>query len=85
MTITPLSINRLIFTGSAAESVVESANSTTRSVTVCQLALLNMFNILSPFESADENQLLELADAILAWWVRALKIINLRDTIDDGV
>ena len=49
--------HRLIFTGSAAESVVEladftaeSANSTTDSVVVGRLSL---FNVLNPLESAD--------------------------------
>ena len=58
--------HRLIFTGSKAESVVELADSdsTTDSVIVGRLSVLNMFNILNPLKSADS--LLESADSKLA-------------------
>ena len=55
--------HRSIFTVSSEESAVESsdssaewADSTTDSVIVGRLALSNMFNILSPLESADGNR-----------------------------
>ena len=55
--------HRAIFTGSAAESVIESADvfaesagSTSDSVIVGHLSLSNMFNILSLLESADGNR-----------------------------
>ena len=48
--------HRLIFTGSSEESAVESADSTTDSVIVGQLALSNIFNILNPLESDDGNR-----------------------------
>ena len=70
--------HRPTFTGSAAESVVESANSaaeaadnTTNSVIVGRLSLSNMFDILSPLESAD---FLQSAGGKSAQWVQALSI-----------
>ena len=53
--------HRPIFREIAAESVVESADSgidsTTDSVIVGHLSILNMFNILNPPESADGSRL----------------------------
>ena len=66
--------HRPIFRGFAAElavesadSKIESADSTTDSVIVGRLSILNTFNVLNPLESADSNevcQLLESAEQI---------------------
>ena len=81
-----------IFGGFLAESVVESAvsavesaDSSIDSVKVDQLSPSNMFNILRPLESADENWSTgnrltgigrrELADGKSVKWVRAFSTI----------
>ena len=48
--------HRPIFTASAVELAVESADSTINSVIVGQLPQLNMFDILNPLELADRNR-----------------------------
>ena len=39
-----------------ADSITESADSTTNSVIISQLSLIKMFNILNPLESADGSR-----------------------------